>query len=131
MPGLHIPPLPFDSARAARIHDELSGRGLSWRADQQALMDGVFGNSPFLGRLALREPETLARVLTEGSDAALQAAIARAEEVASLNEEMEAMAGLRQAKREAALAIAMADIAGRWNLDQVTGALTRFADAAV
>src|SRR5665213_2920260 len=44
---------------------------------------------------------------------------------------MEAMAGLRRAKREAALAIAIADIAGWWNLDQVIGALTRFADAAV
>jgi glutamate-ammonia-ligase adenylyltransferase len=131
MPSLHIPPLPFDSARASRIREELCGRGLSWHPDQQALLDGVFGNSPFLGRLALRESETLTRVLTAGPNAALQAAIARAEKVASLDEETEAMAGLRQAKREAALAIAIADIAGRWNLDQVTGALTRFADAAV
>ena len=131
MPGSHVPPLPFDSARAARIREELSGRGLSWPADQAALLDGVFGNSPFLGRLALREPETLTRLLTAGPDAALQAAIARAEQVASLDEESEAMAGLRQAKREAALAIAIADIAGWWNLDQVTGALTGFADAAV
>ena len=128
MPGLHIPPLPFDSTRAARILEELSGRGLSWSVDQQALLNGVFGNSPFLGRLALREPETLARVLAAGPDAALQAALARAEEVAFLDEEMAAMAGLRRAKREAALAIAMADIAGWWNLDQVTGALTRLAD---
>jgi glutamate-ammonia-ligase adenylyltransferase len=131
MPGLNIPPLPFDSARAARIREELSGRGLSWRPDQQALLDGVFGNSPFLGRLALREPETLTRLLTAGPDVALQAAIARAQEIESLDEEMEAMAGLRRAKREAALAIAIADIAGWWTLDQVTGALTRLADAAV
>ncbi|HZQ40070.1 MAG TPA: bifunctional [glutamine synthetase] adenylyltransferase/[glutamine synthetase]-adenylyl-L-tyrosine phosphorylase, partial [Rhizomicrobium sp.] len=41
------------------------------------------------------------------------------------------MAALRRGKRQAALAIAMADIAGWWPLEQVTGALTRFADAAV
>ena len=34
------------------------------------------------------------------------------------------MAELRTAKRAAALAIALADIGGQWNLEQVTGALT-------
>ena len=131
MPDLHIPPLPFDPARAARILEELSGRGFSWRPDQQKLLEGVFGNSPFLGRLALRQPESLARLLTAGQDAALRDAIVRAENIASLDQEAEAMAELRGAKRQAALAIAMADIAGRWSLEQVTTALTRFADAAV
>ena len=40
------------------------------------------------------------------------------------------MAALRRAKRQAALAIALADLAG-WSLDQVTAALTAFADACV
>ena len=41
------------------------------------------------------------------------------------------MARLRLAKRRVALAVALADIAGVWPLERVTGALTRFADAAV
>src|SRR6185437_4138443 len=131
MPDLHIPPLPFDSARAARILEELSGRGISWRPDRQKLLEGVFGNSPFLGRLALREAAALTRLLTAGADVVLEEAIARAEGVASADAEAEAMALLRGAKRQAALAIAIADIAGWWTLEQVTASLTRFADAAV
>jgi glutamate-ammonia-ligase adenylyltransferase len=45
-------------------------------------------------------------------------------------DEAAAMAALRAAKRRAALAIALADLDG-WTLDQVTGALTVFADATV
>ena len=41
------------------------------------------------------------------------------------------MKELRTAKRRAALAIAMADIAGAWDVNKVTGELTRFADACV
>ncbi len=41
------------------------------------------------------------------------------------------MARLRIAKRRAALAIALADIAGLWPLERVTSALTEFADASV
>ncbi|MGB0439173.1 MAG: glutamine-synthetase adenylyltransferase, partial [Paracoccaceae bacterium] len=37
---------------------------------------------------------------------------------------------LRRAKRRAALLIALADLGGVWDLDQVTGALTALADAA-
>ena len=45
--------------------------------------------------------------------------------------ECRCMAVLRSAKRRAALAIALADIAGVWTLDEVTRALTDFADACV
>ena len=46
-------------------------------------------------------------------------------------DETEASAVLRRAKRRAARAIALADIAGLWDIDAVTAALTRFADASV
>jgi len=131
IPHLHIPPRPFDPARAARIREELSARNVVWRADQQPLLDGVFGNSPFLGRLALRDPDVLTRVLTSGPEVAWQDAVVRAQSVAGLEEEDAVMAMLRAAKRGAALAIAMADIGGVWDLNRVTGALTDFADAAV
>ena len=41
------------------------------------------------------------------------------------------MVALRRAKRRAALTIALADIAGLWDLAAVTRALTDFADACV
>jgi [glutamine synthetase] adenylyltransferase / [glutamine synthetase]-adenylyl-L-tyrosine phosphorylase len=41
------------------------------------------------------------------------------------------MAGLRQTKRRLALLAALADLTGLWSLEQVTGALSRFADLAI
>src|SRR5262249_39984947 len=110
MPDLHIPPLPFDSARVRRTLEALGERGFVPDANAEALLDGVFGNSPFLGRLASREPEVLARYFDSGPAAALSDAIALAEAVGGLDDEAVAMRNLRQAKRGAALAIALADI---------------------
>ena len=131
MPDLHVPPLPFDSARAARILAELPERGFSWNADQVRLLEAMFGNSGFLGRLARREPAVLTRIFATGPRIVLEEIIARTESAAALDEEADIMAALRGAKREAALAIAAADIAGWWNLGEVTQALTQFADASV
>ncbi|HEY1633014.1 MAG TPA: bifunctional [glutamine synthetase] adenylyltransferase/[glutamine synthetase]-adenylyl-L-tyrosine phosphorylase [Rhizomicrobium sp.] len=113
-------PRPFDAARAQRTLDEL---GLS----ANPLLEAMFGNSPYLARLALREPGFLKRLLAEGAEVALASAMA----LSLPEDEPGAMAALRRAKRRAALAIAAADIAGEWDLDRVTGSLTRFADACV
>ena len=131
MPDLHIPPLPFDPARAARMLAELAERGISPGPEQRRLLEGVFGNSGFLARLALREPENLARILDVGPEHALQDSVSRAYSVVLLDDEDVVMAALRGAKRLAALTIAIADIGGSWDLRQVTGALSQFADASV
>ena len=131
MPDLRAPPLPFDTARVHRMFEALGERGVVPPADSRALLEGVFGNSGFLSRLALREPEILTRYFAAGPEVVLRDAMARAEAVAGLDEETRAMAELRAAKRVAALAIALADIGGLWSLEQVTGALTGFADACV
>lgn len=131
MPDLRIPPLPFDAARAARILDGLAERGFSCDATERTLLEGAFGNSPFLGRVALREPQILMQILADGPEKVLGDAIAQAIACATMKEQAEAMAAMRAAKRQAALAIALADIGGRWSLEQVTGALSEFADAAV
>ena len=49
---LHIPPQPFDVARTARVKEALAERNY---VSGEPLLDSVFGNSPCLGRLALRE----------------------------------------------------------------------------
>src|ERR1700761_2250349 len=103
MPDLRVPPLPFDSARVARTLETLAERGFVPPAGSQALLEGVFGNSGFLSRLALREPETLARYFAVGPRAVFEDAKARAEAVASLDEEAAAMVELRAAKRRVAL----------------------------
>ncbi len=83
MPDLHVPPLPFDSARAARILGSACRSAVfAWTRISASLLEGVFGNSGFLGRLALREPETLARIFAAGTrSACLRRSIARAESV--------------------------------------------------
>jgi [glutamine synthetase] adenylyltransferase / [glutamine synthetase]-adenylyl-L-tyrosine phosphorylase len=124
MPDL---PKPFDAARAARTLAELPGVPDSARP----LLEALFGNSPFLARLALREPVFLEALIADGADAALGRVMSSVEAAATTDDEASAMSILRRAKRRAALAIAAADIAGEWDLDRVTGALTRFADACV
>jgi len=124
----HIPPRPFDPARAARVREALAERGFS---SGEKLLDAVFGNSPYLGRLAQREVGALGEYFAAGPETVLNAAILLAHASARAESEAQAMQELRAAKRRAALAIAMADIAGTWDVDKVTGELSRFADACV
>jgi glutamate-ammonia-ligase adenylyltransferase len=132
MSDLHHPPLPFDAARAQRTLDDLAAGGfVPPDASARALLEGVFGNSAYLARLALRDAQALADYFAGGAEALVHAACDTALAVGGLEDEATAMAALRQAKRRAALAIALADIAGDWSLEQVTGALSLFADAAV
>ncbi len=131
MPDLRVPPLPFEPARVQRVLESLSEHGFVPDAAARPLLEGVFGNSPFLGRLALREPGILSRILSAGPEAVLNEMLARAGSVAQLEDEAAAMSALRSTKRGAALAIALADIGGQWPLGQVTEALTRFADQCV
>lgn len=123
-----IPPTPFDPDRAARIKEALVERGF---VSDEPLLDSVFGNSAFLGRLALRETGALGEYFAAGPQTVVNAAILLAHATAHADGEARAMADLRIAKRRAALAIAMADIAGVWDVNKVTAELTRFADACV
>ena len=124
-------PLPFDPARAERTFEALAERGFVPADQDRAVLAAVFGNSPFLARLALREHLLMPPLLADGSDPAVADALLLALSAADAQSEAEAMARLRIAKRRAALAIALADIAGHWALERVTRALTEFADACV
>ncbi|HVJ55385.1 MAG TPA: bifunctional [glutamine synthetase] adenylyltransferase/[glutamine synthetase]-adenylyl-L-tyrosine phosphorylase [Aliidongia sp.] len=94
-------------------------------------LDAIFGNSPYLTRLALRDPAIVSTVMRQGPDHTL------AEVIGALNAETaqearpEVMSRLRRVKRQAALIIAMADIGAVWPLDRVTRALSDLADAAL
>ncbi len=97
-----------------------------------ALLDALFGNSPFLTDCLIRDVVHARTLLTRGPDGTF------AELIGQLNDRLAAdpgtdavMRALRQAKRRAALAIAVADIGGLWSLDLVTAALSRLAAAAL
>ncbi|HEY1962424.1 MAG TPA: bifunctional [glutamine synthetase] adenylyltransferase/[glutamine synthetase]-adenylyl-L-tyrosine phosphorylase, partial [Rhizomicrobium sp.] len=126
-----VPPAPWDPARAERTLESLAEKGFVPDAKHLPLLNAMFGNSPYLARLALREREFLHRILTDGTESTVADVVNDVARAALSGSVGEAMAMLRGAKRQAALAIALADISGAWSLARVTAALTRFADACV
>ena len=114
-------PRPFDSehgTEARALVPELSGA----EAD---LIDGAGGCSPFLKSLIEKERDWLPGALAAPEDT-LEADFATLTETAP-----DVLPNaLRQAKRRAALVTGLADLAGVWPLEQVTGMLTDFADLA-
>jgi glutamate-ammonia-ligase adenylyltransferase len=90
----------------------------------------VFGASSYLASLARRDPKRLADLLADDPEARLSNILARTDAVSALTGDA-AASPLRLLKQELHLLTALCDLGGLWNLDQVTGALTRFADAAL
>jgi [glutamine synthetase] adenylyltransferase / [glutamine synthetase]-adenylyl-L-tyrosine phosphorylase len=124
-------PKPFDAGRVARTLETLESEGIVVAGMPRAILEAAFGNSPYLSRLAVRERALLAELFTKGPEVVVQAARGNAFGAADAPNANEAMHLLRVAKRQAALAIALADIAGIWDVDKVTRELTFFADACV
>src|SRR5262249_52158524 len=111
-------PRPFDPARALRTFEALAAQGFMPEAQDRAPLAAAFGTSPFLSRLAIREHAVLREIFRRPADivarAGHQALHASNEETAE-----RAMSSLRGAKRQAALTVALADIAGLWDVDRV------------
>ncbi len=136
-------PLPADPVQAEtgleRWLDALAkaGPGLQQHADSllasgkaRDLLLGVFGCSPFLASVAAQEAAFCLSLIADGPDAAWPDAL----ELLSTNpasDEAAAKSCLRHARRRAALAIAIGDVTGAWNLQQVTHALSDTADACI
>lgn len=96
------------------------------------LLSALFGNSPFLTDCAVREPEILTSLHEHGPDRTFRAVVdALWHDHADMRQEATLMQALRKAKRQVALLVAVADIGALWTLDEVTGALSRFADTAL
>ena len=125
-------PSPFDRVRAERSLDDLASAGVPVAdSGQRALLSAAFGNSPYLARLVRRDPQFVGAILAKGPETFVMEMRALALSAAQAGTSSSAMALLRSAKRGAALAIALADISGEWDVDRVTRALSEFADDCV
>ncbi|NJC40171.1 glutamate-ammonia-ligase adenylyltransferase [Brevundimonas alba] len=89
----------------------------------------VFAASPYLFGLARRWPDRLRATLEEPPEQRLAAILSVTETLTGGADDLRAP--LRRLKGELHLLTALADLGGVWDLDQVTAALSRFADASV
>lgn len=138
---LGTPPRPFDQQRLKRAWQTLEEAGCNagsedpkWSMQDpraRSLLDGVFGNSPYLTRLILKNPPVLAEVLTSEPEQLLGRLIARTQKASAAQDLDSLMSALRREKQFAALLTALCDVGGVWAIGDVTEALSRFADAAI
>jgi len=116
----------FDLRAAARARDGLGEiAGEAWPA-----LEPVFGASPYLSGLAQRRPSEFARVLAEDPQARLAEILAQTRLI-RVDDLQAVKRSLRALKADLHLLTALCDLGGVWTLDQVTRALTDFADASL
>ena len=125
-----------DRQGAGRIRsalDEAADAG-GWTEELHAAwpaLEPVFGTSPYLASLVRQAPDRLRAILSEPAEVRL-GAILKATEAVGADPDLEAgKAALRRLKAELHLLTAICDLGGVWGLDEVTGPLTRFADASL
>jgi len=132
-------------AEAMRALSDDNGPGL-------ALLEGLFGNSPFLTTCVLREPSWLCGLAARGPESAFEGALGDLRAACALGPRTDSgtdsgadlgagpwvipetgvvMRALRTAKRRVALTVAVADILGLWPLERVTRALSTLAEQAL
>jgi glutamate-ammonia-ligase adenylyltransferase len=129
-------PVPYDEAAADRLVERFEAIG---ETETRLLkVPGVLpmirclgGNSPYLAALALRESDSIHRLVTTGPEAAFTHGLSCLGQVSSAAKRPGIAAALRQAKRTTALIAAIADIGGIWPLESVTGALSELAEATL
>ncbi|RMF09596.1 MAG: bifunctional [glutamine synthetase] adenylyltransferase/[glutamine synthetase]-adenylyl-L-tyrosine phosphorylase, partial [Alphaproteobacteria bacterium] len=92
-------------------------------------LSAIFGNSPYLTRSMINNPDFVGALLEQGPDAVTaQITEDLARQVPALTDVNAVMAALRRAKTRFALAVAAADIWELWSLQEVTGHLSDFAE---
>lgn len=113
-------------AIAKRVGERMEIVEVAWPA-----LAPVFAASPYLTSLARRDGVRLPSILDAEPQARLAQILDAAEAVAAEPDFDTARRALRELKADLHLLTALCDLSGVWDLDQVTGALTRFADAVL
>ncbi len=143
MTGLFAPPHPFYVTEMQHRFQEWAERAASagelgpWmraaaeeNLTSKALLAAVFGHSSYLTRLLFLYPEVLRDFEALGADGCFAQLMQACD--GPLPDDAEALTRpLRELKGRVALLVALADMAGSWALEQVTGALSALAEAAL
>ena len=114
-------PLAADLPAAGRLREAFAALGAAERAfagteEGQAVLDCLGGNAPYLAELAARESACLLATLNDGPEKTFAAALDALRALPLTAPRSKIAAALRQAKRCAALAIAVADLGNIWQL---------------
>ena len=132
-----LPP-PADGAAVERAQRDLAERApdLAARIDRDErlrnLTDAVFGASPYLRELVLNEPAWLAEALDGDIAAHARSLIDSLRDSGrTAEDDVAIMRDLRRVRSRASLLLALADLAGFWDVDRLTEELAQLADAAV
>ncbi len=115
-------PIPFDPDKGRDALDHVP----DLPPDLRELIVAAAGCSPFLASLIGKESSWIQKALTKEDSDVVSEVLS---EAASF-ELKDLASGLRRLKRRVALYSGLADLGGVWSLEDVTGFLTRFADAA-
>ncbi|KUJ82079.1 glutamine-synthetase adenylyltransferase [Ruegeria profundi] len=118
---IHRVPRAFD----APLGEEALRAVVDVTPEQRELIAGAAGSSPYLKGLIEQERDWLPGALLHPDQA-----LADLMDAARRLPPDQLKPGLRQAKRRLALLTALADLAGAWPLEKVTGALTEFGSLA-
>jgi [glutamine synthetase] adenylyltransferase / [glutamine synthetase]-adenylyl-L-tyrosine phosphorylase len=124
----------WDQALAVTQDNPAAEAARGWSATPRGkrLLASIFGNSPFLSGVAVKDWAFLTRLVEEGADPVFAEIAATVELPANLGEDTAAlMRRLRIAKRRVSLVAAVAELVGAWSLEQQTGALSRLAEGAL
>lgn len=119
-----------DALVARARHGKFAGEA-AW----PAILATVRDTSPFLSSLLDADPDRAARITASDPDALSAAIVARQSALgcafaAGAVTREAVMRDLRRNRAEHALVVALADLAGAWDLEAVVGTLTAFADAS-
>ncbi len=136
---LHLPdhwpraadPVGADLLLRAMRAPTADGPAFPQTASVDALLACLGGNSVFLSDLARRERGFLHQLLQDGPERAAAAALRRLRALRPDAARTAIASGLRQARRQVALAVAIADLGGMWDLERVTGTLSLLAEASL
>ncbi len=108
------------------------GAALAGHPAGRALLEAVFGNSPYLTQCMLLDLGFAVGLLEQGPDPTFPTLLDELRQrLAHETDRNRVMRTLRTAKRRVALTTAVADITETWTLERTTAALSDFADTAL
>ncbi len=98
----------------------------------RAMLEAIFGNSPYLSFCLQREIPFFQTMITQEAHSCFSSLLEKLEtECAQEDDTDRLMRALRIGKRQASLLIAWADIGGEWSLEEVTTSLSHFASLSL